>query len=104
VSLSIAEAGLLQELVRFQRDIRGRVEALEARVGQPLYPLDVINAQRVAAAQKLRQAIATTIAAHPGIVSKQVEGVLVSQGWTPLPSARTIRWHMQQIRRGGNAA
>jgi hypothetical protein len=91
VSLSIAEAVLLQDLKR-------RVEVLERERPSEPRSLHAINAQRVAAGQKLRQAITAIIATYPGIAAKQVQAVLDRQAWAPLPSVRTIRLHLQRLR------
>lgn len=87
-----------------------RMEALERRLAagppQP-EPLAKRNASRQADGARLRQAIADILARHAGrppMSAKRVLRSLEQAGISPLPSDRTVRWHMRALRGNGNAA
>lgn len=97
----------LAELERVVREQGERIATLEARAQgeiaprQPA-PLKRRNAQRVADGTRLREAIRGILAAHPGpaeMTGKSVRAALERQGWAPMPSARTVQWHMAELHR-----
>jgi len=93
-------------------DLEQRLAAVEAQLrgeGAPRPPsaLAERNASAVADGHRLRAAIGSILTAHQesaGMTGKPVLRALGRQKWAPLPSLRTVRWHMQQIRGNGSAA
>ena len=78
---------LVPELLR-------RVEVLEAR-----HPLRERNAARQADGQRLREAIACILESDPTATATRVLGTLeAAEPGSKLPSARTVRWHLQALR------
>jgi hypothetical protein len=109
--LSIQQAQALERLLTAR--IEERLSALERladeRQRQPK-PLRARNRSAVAEGERLREAIGRVVAAHPGPAEASAKVVLhalkgMDIGRDVLPSLRTVRWHLQQIRRGnGNTA
>jgi BMFP domain-containing protein YqiC len=92
-------------------DLERRVSELEARQSETASrtseTLKQCNAKRRGDAQRLRQAISSVLANLPGPArptAKHVLRAFEQAGITPLPSERTVRWHMAAIRGNGNTA
>lgn len=85
-------------------DLRRRVEALERSQSRHRHSLAAYNARRAAAAGELHRAIAAAMGASPEpqkLSAKQVIRALDLQTLgCPEVSLRTVRHHMQAIRRG----
>lgn len=104
----ILEWRQLQELLGGR--ILERLAALEAKLateGQQPRPLRQRNATRQVNGERLRKAIADVVAKHTGpgpMSAKTVLRGLERSGVSPLPSDRTVRWHMRALRGNGNTA
>lgn len=102
--LSIAEYDRFLTLERRVAAVEAQLAERESRQSEPLKRR---NAARVAAGQQLRDRIAAILATHPGpgqMSAKHVLNALAAAARAPLPSLRTVRWHMAQIRGNGNTA
>lgn len=91
----------IANLERAVADCRARIAALEVR--QTPVPLKRRNAARQAEAERLREAIASTLAEHPQpdtLTAKGVLRALERVGVAPLPSERTVLRHLTAIRHG----
>lgn len=105
--LSLRQMAALEALLDAR--IPERLAALEAgraRDGRR-EPLSRRNAARQADSERLRAAIREALDAAPAgehITAKHVLRSLEQGGISPLPSDRTVRWHLSAIRGNGNAA
>lgn len=93
MTMSIAEHFLLQDLKR-------RVEALEQASIASCESLRLANGRRKAEGAKLRELIRATGEAR----AKHVLQTLARDGVQPLPSIRTVQWHLAAVRKADGVA